>query len=749
LTKGETLQNYYESEGQVTLQDYLRVLYRGRWIIAISFLAVVASTVFFTLRMDPVYQVTTTIMIETEKSGISPFDVAGFSRRETIINNQVEILKSRSLAEEVVQRLIDRGYDGTFYLFGGKDNGRKLSVREVAEALRRSVEISPRRDTDLIDIKVQARDPEEAMIIANTVAEVYRERSIRESRGEVTEVRKFLETQVAKKEADLERSQDALKRYQEKERFIAPDEETKQLIEQWSEFGALYNQALTDLKTAEIRLAHLSAELASQAKDLSESVATVSSPLMEELRKQLAEYEAIHIRYISQGYPDDHPELLELRKKINNVKNRIKAEAERLVKGGLPVSDPLGFSQNLLEKILNLKVEVVADSARAMVLKRAVEGYEKRLQKLPEKSLQLARLQMAVDLDKRIYMMMKERLEETKVTEAGKIGTVSIVDPADKPLYPIKPRKKLNILLGVLVGLGLGVGITFLMEYVDTSLKTVEDIERFLGLSVLGIVPTIRSSENSKRSGKEDEAHVIESKLITHFEPRSPISEAYRSVRTNIQFSKTDEPIKAVLVTSAGPGEGKSTTVANLAITVAQMGMRTLLVDTDFRRPILHSIFGIDRSHGLTNAIVEGVDLSSLIRETGVDNLSLIPCGPIPPNPSELLGSKKMKELIEDMKSNFDFVLFDSPPVIAVTDAVVLGTEVDGVILVIQSGKVGREVITRAKALLENVNAKIIGSVLNNLDIENQYGYSHYYYYYYYYYGSGEGEKKKRRKETL
>ncbi len=743
------MQNNYESESQVTLRDYLRILYRGRWIIAISFLVVVASTVFFTLRMNPAYQVTTTIMIETKKSGISPFDVTGFSRRETIINNQVEILKSRSLAEEVVQKLIDRGYSGTFYLLGDKGSNEAPSLKAAAESLRRLVQISPRRDTDLIDIKVEARDPEEAMITANTVAEIYHDRSKRESSAEVAEVRRFLESQVAMKEADLEKAQNALKDYQQKEKFIAPDEETKQLIEKWSEFGALYNQSLIDLKTSEIRLTHLNAQLADQAKDLSESVAMVSSPIMEELRKQLAEYESIHIRYISQGYSDDHPELQELSRKIDNVKGRIKDEAGRLLKGGLPVSDPLGFSQGLLETILSLKVQVVSDSTRALVLKKSVEDYERRLQTLPQKSLQLARLQMAVDLDKRIYMMMKENLEETKVTEAGKIGTVSIIDSADKPLRPIRPRRRLNVMLGVLVGLGLGVGITFLMEYLDTSLKSVEDVERLLGISVLGIVPTIKSSENSKPSEKENEANLIESKLITHFEPRSPISESYRSVRTNIQFSRAGDPIKAVLVTSAGPGEGKSTTVANLAITVAQMGINTLLVDTDFRRPILHSIFGMDRSYGLTNAIVEDVSLLSVVRETAVDSLSLIPCGPIPPNPSELLGSKRMKELIGDMKSNFDFILFDSPPVIAVTDAVVLGSEVDGIILVIQSGKVAREIITRGKVLLENVNARILGSVLNNLDIESQYGYSHYYYYYYYYYGAREKGRRRRKKENV
>ncbi|MCJ7497412.1 MAG: CpsD/CapB family tyrosine-protein kinase [candidate division Zixibacteria bacterium] len=240
----------------------------------------------------------------------------------------------------------------------------------------------------------------------------------------------------------------------------------------------------------------------------------------------------------------------------------------------------------------------------------------------------------------------------------------------------------------------------------------------------------------------------IASNLVTHFEPKSPISEAYRTFRTNLQFARLDSPLRTILVTSSGPGEGKSTTVANLAITMAQMGTKTLLIDSDLRRPVLHSIFSLQRNPGLTNYLAGNVPLVEIIQSTPIENLSLLTCGVLPPNPSELLGSKKMKMLLEELKEKYEMILFDSPPVIAVTDAAVLSTLLDGVVLIASSGHTSREALVRATTLLQNVNGRLIGGVLNKIKVESVYG-SYNYYYYYHYYGGAKQKRKKRTGEEV
>jgi tyrosine-protein kinase Etk/Wzc len=341
--------------------------------------------------------------------------------------------------------------------------------------------------------------------------------------------------------------------------------------------------------------------------------------------------------------------------------------------------------------------------------------------------------------------MLREKYEENRIAEAGQIGSVRIVDSAKPPKHPIKPKKKMNLILGVMVGLGLGLGITFVREYLDTSLKTVEDVER-MNMPVLGSIPFIVQQGKIKSGrGENGEVMRIESRLITHFAPKSPVSEAYRSVRTNIQYAKADSPIKTVLVTSSGPGEGKSTSVANLAITFAQTDAKTLLVDTDLRRPVLHAIFGHTRNEGLTNILVGRISADEAIKPTKIGNLDLLTSGTIPPNPSELLSSNMMETFLDEAKSKYDIVLFDTPPVIAVTDAAILAAKLDGLILVIRSGVTDKEALLRSRTLIEKVNAKILGVLVNGINFNQLYGSYNYYYYQYYY--SGDGKDKKRGKK--
>lgn len=764
-------------EQQVTLSDYVRVLYRGRWIILFSFLIVVASTAYFTFTAQPVYEASALILLKEEgRVQQQIFEVTSLMQRETSINNHVEILKSRTLAENVILQLQESSQADSLYILGYSPGGEKFSIQrwlislisrdgsgtrkpseaelfeEYVRAFRSVIEVVPRRDTDLIELKFQAPTPFEASFVANTWMEAYRDLDIRESREEVSEVRQFLEDKLKDVEAELTASEDALKEYKETQNVAELTAETQQLIEQAAEFETLYQEAKTDLEANEKRLDYLKNQLGENQKALVDDATTLSSPVIAELEKQLAEQISRQasleqqIRYYDLS--SEYGNLPELEQRIKGIQDKIIEEKKNIVASGGAAINPLLLSETLLTNILEIETENTSLKSKSDALWGILQEYNRNLDRLPEKSLVLARLQREATVNENIFMMLSEKYEENRIAEAGQIGSVRIVDRALPPDDPVSPKKKMNLLLGILVGLGLGVGLTFIREYLDTSLKTIEDIER-LGFPVLGSIPFIASQRIETHTKKlNGEIQRIESRLITHFAPKSPISEAYRTLRTNIQYTKIDRPIRTVLVTSSNPGEGKSTSVANIAITFAQMGAKTLLVDTDLRRPVLHAIFNHPRTEGLTNVLVGNIDLNKGIRPTHIDNLSLLCSGTLPPNPSELLASDAMEKLLEKASAQFDILLFDSPPVIAVTDAAVLATKLDGVVLVIKSGETNKDAILRSRVLLENVNAKIFGILVNGVNIDNMYG-STYYYYQYYYYGDGKHKKKKGLKSFI
>ena len=335
-----------------------------------------------------------------------------------------------------------------------------------------------------------------------------------------------------------------------------------------------------------------------------------------------------------------------------------------------------------------------------------------------------ARLQMELTTLQAQYSVLLQSAQNTRLTASRYIDTITVSAPAELPRYPISPRTLQDALLGLGVGIMLALGVVVLIEYLDDSLKTSEDVTRVLQLSTLGSVVRFPKSSQSP--------------LVTMDAPRAPYAEAYRNLRTNLQFSLMVDSAAAVVFSSAEPGEGKSTTVANLAVVMAQMGKRVVLVDTDLRRPTLHQIFRVPPEPGLTDLFLNGSPMDHVIRETGVPGLHLIPCGKLPPNPAELLASPWMDQFILALKKKYDILLFDSPPILPVTDAVLLASKTKHLLWVILAGKTRTDTLRRAQEALAQVDAKIVGIVLNRIRSGGGYGY-------YYYYYSKDGAKHKRK----
>lgn len=746
-------------EDQVSLQDYLRILYRGRLIILFSFLVVMLVTVYITFTAPKVYEATGTIIVESQGSmERNLFDFTYMGNQTTLITNQVEILKSRRLAEQVVRYLEEQPFRDSLQVFQPAEDGSYMNLRNQINWIMNQMEVNPKKDTDVIEVKFQAGSPFEAMTVVNAIIGQFKALNKYMNVQELVELRKFLEDQVHNITEELRKSEDALKEYRQKEKLVSLDKETSEMINRLADAQAQLEQSLVEMDAYLEQKKSLESQLEERRKNLSTDISIVATPLLQELQNEYAKLVSEKVTYetlISQDRIDPAEYQLQLQSienRLNAQKKRLQEEAQKIAASSM-IHDPLMIAQDLTVKILDIETQIKGLRAKITSLQGVVKDYDSQLSQLPAQSLQLARLTREMEVDQKTYELMMSKLEETRISEAGQNENIKILDMAIMPDFPIKPKKKLNLMLGALIGLGLGIGLTFLLEYFDDSIKNPEELEH-LGLPILASIPEISSREVIQKiqsqNGDSDEIHQarqIETRLVTHFDPKSPVSEAYRTLRTNIQFKNKKTKQHVVLVTSSAPKEGKSTTVANLAITMAQMGNKTVLIDGDLRRPVIHSIFSMNKEEGITNYLVGSSELNAVIKPTFVDNLSIIPSGPLPPNPSELLGSDEMRSLINKLREKFEIILFDSPPVIAVTDAAILSTMVDGVVLVIKAHQTHREAIKRAKNLLDNAEAKIFGSLLNSVKIEKTYGTNYYYYYYHYY--QYYGHDLKRRKKNI
>ena len=464
---------------------------------------------------------------------------------------------------------------------------------------------------------------------------------------------------------------------------------------------------------------------------------------------------------------------------LSQLENRLSDAEERLRKFGDEVED-IRLSEPIQKKLVDLEFELAAflqkytdKHPQVKQLKEQIKNLEAQLAGFSGQELEYARLLREVEVNKKLYSMLKEKLEETRITEAQKVGDVSMVDPAVMPGASRGAPKKMGILIGGMMGLVLGIGFAFLFETMDTSIGTIEDVENLVKLPVLGVVPSIPGEIEEKKDiftkfkrkilpVRRSDAEEIYIRLIVHHKPRAPVAEAYRNIRTNLKLGPAQ---KTFLVTSAGPREGKTTILINLGLTVAQKGVKTLLVSSDLRRPTVAKTFGIEKEPGLNEIVTGTVDiedalknisdimlgdmqLDEIMKEPGIENIWILPSGHVPHNPAEILESPELSGLVEELKKRFDVIFFDSPPILPVTDASLLASKVDGVILCYEIGRTARGALLRAKIQLESVNAKILGVILNHITPQTEIM-TPYPYYYRYKYKYEEEEAKSGKKREI
>jgi len=751
----------------VDIRQYLWVIRRRKWIILLAFLVTTAGTAFYLIRATPMYRTSVKILIGEEKGELSMFKELGFLGQMKLaeeMETYCELLRTHQLISQVVEKtklheLAEKQSDSNSFLsrlrqlvrFDG-DNAadqvevsEELRIRRATEQLQDMIEVETIRDTRIIKVTVSGTEPELTTDIANEMANAFITYNLQSMKGEAKSAYDFISDQLNLVREKLRTAEDNLRSFKEKEGVVELTEEAKITLERHSSIEASYNTSIAGRQEAEARRDATRRELETHDATIKSSTTVGDNPLVQVLKGQLYDFET-EMAGLLKVYPADAPEVDQIKTKITQTQERLAKEVEKIVTAEVSSINPV--HQALVSRLIQLEADVIAYDAMAEAQKTFAEQYKVELDQLPSKELDLARLTRDKNVSDQTYMMLIARKEEAQLAQAIQIGNISIADPAITPLRSYNSSKRLTLMLGAALGLMLGVGFAFFLERIDNTFRTEEDVKRYLELPLLGSVPIIANQRKSaaKPFSKLPEQ---ESRMLTHFSHRAPGSEAYRMLNTSIQFGEIDNPVRTLLITSSAPGEGKTLTVANLGITMAQSGKRVLLVDADMRKPTLHRLFRLERQPGLTDFFLGEATMQDIIRNTPINNLSIITAGATPPNAPQLLASQKMKDTIEELKGQFDIIMFDSSPVTVVTDPAILGSNLDAVCLVVEAEGTIRDVALKAKEILTNVDANLFGVILNKVDVRKGYGY--YYYYDYYYHDddreNGRGEKRKRRRK--
>lgn len=723
------------------LRDYWQVARKHRWKILACFGAAVVLSAVIVFSMTPIYVARTTLLIERKDPQVvnikQVLSESAEADESSYYESQYEILKSRSLAAEVIKT---QGLEKNpvFARPGGDDNSMvQLWAKAVAwlrsflpqppvvestdldgvnsqliDAYGGMLNVEPVKRSRLVKIAISAASPVLAAQIANAHADAYIRQGFTLRNQANEEARKFLETKLTELKDRVEKSENGLNDFRRDKGIISLDDKENIVVDRLADL----NRRLTEAEAERIGL-EAQARLI-RRRDYDSLPAVINSGLIASLKAQVVQLEAEHAKLAAQFLPG-YPRLAQIKAQLEETKLRLAQQIRSVVEG----INSAYFAAAGKERALRLQMDKQKSDALA----------------LKDASVEYSILAREVNTNKQLYDSVLERFKEISIAGGIPAANVSILDRAEIPRQPSKPNKRLNLMLGALLGLMGGLGLALLLEHINNTLRTPEDVERYLGVPNLVVVPDFLRLPQTRKNGKFRISRTessLQSKLCLPSKkpaasalPLSMLTESYRKLRTAIFLSRPAEPPKTILFTSGTNSEGKTMTVANTAIMLAQMELQVLLIDADLRRPSCHRALKMRGGRGLTDFLAGQEPLDNVIKPTSISNLFVLNCGSTPPNPTELVGSRRMNETLAALKSRYDFILIDSPPVMPVSDAVVLSRMVDGVVLVVRGDETKRHIARAAVSQLGNGHGKILGVVLNRVDIRSA-EYKDYYKYY-------------------
>ncbi len=695
-----------------SLKNSLSILVRRRWVIIGTFVPIFAAVAFYTLRQPKVYEASASMIIEvaaphvldSQVQDVSDSASSGYWWSREYTETQFKVITSRAVAARAAEKLgLDR--DPSFLGVEGIADPIKrealMRQMDAATLLQSRISVIPVKDSRIARISVEDSSAQRAALLANEVADAYIAETLALRLKTSESANRWLEERLAELEERSKHSELAVYDFKKDADMLTTSLEDRASMV--SQRLNSYNGALTDVRT---RIAGLRARVEA-IKRLRSTVDDAKNPEWSAVLGAAPETSLVaqlRLRYfterndcsaLGERYLPDHPKMVACLDRLNSARADLFAE--------------------LTNTDRSAEAEQFEAEARERNLSGLFEAAKTEAFEVNKKQIEFDRIKREADNNQRLYDMVLKRLKDTELSGMLRTSNARILDAARPSMVPVRPKVRSSLLLGFLLALVGSVGLVFVLEQLNNTVNSQADVEERIGLPFLGFVPRLPQSKGKTATDNE---------LFVYRNPKSSVAEACRAIRTNLLFMTPDRPLRTMLVTSSGPREGKSTTVINTGITMAQSGNRVLLVDTDMRRPRLHKAFGLANELGVSSAIVGEATMAQIVKTTEVPNLFVAPCGPIPPNPAELFHAKAFKEFVETAVKSYDRVIFDSPPVNAVADPLVLSTQVDGVLLVFRASETPRALAQRALRTLRAVNAHLLGAILNDVEVGNsRYGY--------------------------
>ena len=718
------------------LLDYLMILRKHQWLIVSFLLALVTIVTIATFRIQPVYEATTRIEIDRENNNFLPF--AGndpydmYQDLEDYIETQSKILVSETLAMQTVKSLnLDQDprfggrplQPGTLPVAAPSDG--LVSPPPALGSFLGGLSVKRVPNSRLLDVTFATTDPRLAALIVNAHVNNFIEQNFRSRYEATTQASNWLANQLDELKAKVEASEDARIKYERDNQIWTIDEKQDVTTQKLADLNRDLTEAQADRinKEAVYQLA--------EAGNYDALPAVRESPVLQESLKRQADLSEQYTEALNQ-YGPKFPKVVRLEAQLKDIQGLIENEKKNIAN--------------------QLEAEYRGSRQREGLLQQALAQQKNDTAAMADKMVQYNILKREAEANKQLYDGLLQKLKEAGITAGLRSSNIRIVDPALVPTGPSRPNKSRNITLAILVGLVGGVGLALLREYLDNTVKNPGDVETLSRLPALAVVPTFTSSNGTRRNRLQKLLHGSNNgfqeglALLSHSEPQSQISEAFRALRTSLLLSQADHPPQVILVTSALPHEGKTTASVNIGVTLAQLGDKTLLIDGDLRKP------GISRALDMSDSKYVGLSsylagVSSLdvvtVPHPAISNLHAIPTGPVPPNSADLLSSHRLAQMIRELRKRYKFIVIDSPPIMAATDAVILSALADGVLLVVRSGETPKEAFMRTRELLNSVKSRVLGVVLNAVDAS-----SPSYYYSYRYYPHAYGANGSHRAEN-
>jgi succinoglycan biosynthesis transport protein ExoP len=711
------------------LYDYLLILRKHQWLILSFMLAVVTIVAIATFRMQPVYIATARIEMDRENANILPFqgsDSYDFMMDlENYIETQSKILTSETLALQTIRnsglsaRPEFSSPDGPSEAIASGSLANQKRPPELAGFLG-SLSVKRVPNSRLMDVSFESTDPLLAARIVNAHIATYIEQNFRSRYDATTRATTWLTDQLEELKIKVQKAEDARIAYERQNQIWTLDDKQNITTQRLSDV----NKQLTDAQSERMRKESLYQFAKSGNLDAVPQVQ--SNTGLVDLLKKRTDASSQYNDALSQ-YGPNFPKVQRLQAQLKELDDSVEKEKQKIL------------------AVLESDYREVRQ--RETLLTQALDQQKAEANRMAEKLVEYNILKREAEANKTLYDGLMTKFKETAISQSLRSSNIRVVDPAMIPSTPARPAKTRNVTLAFLVGLVGGIGLALLREYMDNTVKTPDDIESLARLPSLAVVPQFADSNGTAKKqrllqGFAANGHEKRIELVAQHLPKSQMSEAFRALRTSILLSQADHPPQVILVTSALPREGKTTAAANLAVTLAQLGDRTVLVDADLRKPGVGRLLnlGSGKYAGLSSYLagVSSLDLVTVPHPT-IPNLAAIPTGPLPPNPADLLSSHKLADAIAELRTKYKFIVIDSPPVMAATDAVILSVQTDGVLLVVRSGETPKEAFTRTRDLLSSVKCRILGVVLNAVDSSApDYYYSYRYYPYSYGYGPQE-----------